>query len=122
MRRAEMARRRRNLSEKRNEEVKVGLYPEDSSGQEPPLTRILQMETINKLLKKQAPKTKGRAQLAGDEKANGAEQRAQPMFVRWISNKTGSIVAVPDEMLEGPAGDVFKPEGLKRGRMVEEVS
>ncbi|KAJ4151285.1 hypothetical protein LMH87_011996 [Akanthomyces muscarius] len=37
MRRQEMARRRRNLSEKRNEEVK--------------------METINKLLKKQAPKT-----------------------------------------------------------------
>ncbi|KFY82412.1 hypothetical protein V498_08593, partial [Pseudogymnoascus sp. VKM F-4517 (FW-2822)] len=40
MRRAEMARRRKNLSEKRNEEEK--------------------METINKLLKKQAPKTNAR--------------------------------------------------------------
>ncbi|RWA08620.1 hypothetical protein EKO27_g6481 [Xylaria grammica] len=85
MRRAEMARRRRNLSEKRNEEVK--------------------METINKLLKKQAPKTNRKA---GMESTPDIEaQKPSPIFVRWVSNKDGIRVSVPDEMLEGPAGKVF---------------
>ncbi|KAI1300798.1 PAPA-1-like conserved region-domain-containing protein [Xylaria venustula] len=88
MRRAEMARRRRNLSEKRNEEVK--------------------METINKLLKKQAPKTKGKSQ-AGMESTPDAEgYKPSPTFVRWVSNKDGNRVAVPVEILGGPAGKVFK--------------
>lgn len=99
MRRAEMARRRRNLSEKRNEEVK--------------------RETINKLLKKQAPKTNRKAQHADGD---GESNRPSPVFVRWVSNKDGSLVAVPDEMLTGPAGRVFTPGGLKSGKMVEEVS
>ncbi|KAG7139385.1 hypothetical protein HYQ45_003596 [Verticillium longisporum] len=96
MRRSEMARRRRNLSEKRNEEVK--------------------METINKLLKKQAPKTNRKAQenQAGDDKPDA-------MFVRWVSTKEGSRIAVPDEMLGGSAGKVFGAPGLRTGRMVEEV-
>ncbi|KXJ89647.1 PAPA-1-like conserved region-domain-containing protein [Microdochium bolleyi] len=98
MRRAEMARRRRNLSEKRNEEVK--------------------METIHKLLHKQAPKTSRKAQLAEDE----VEEKPSPIFVRWINNKAGSIVAVPDEVLGAPPGRVFVPGGLKSGKMVEEVS
>ncbi|KAI0537003.1 PAPA-1-like conserved region-domain-containing protein [Xylaria digitata] len=85
MRRAEMARRRRNLSEKRNEEVK--------------------METINKLLKKQAPKTNRKA---GIESTPDIEaQKPSPIFVRWVSNKDGIRVSVPDEMLAGPAGKVF---------------
>ncbi|KAI0137153.1 PAPA-1-like conserved region-domain-containing protein [Xylariales sp. AK1849] len=100
MRRAEMARRRRNLSEKRNEEVK--------------------METINKLLKKQAPKNVRKSNLAGDD--DGDSQRANPIFVRWTSNKDGNRIAVPDEMLAGPAGRVFIPGGLKGGKLVEEVS
>ncbi|OTA65115.1 hypothetical protein K449DRAFT_261295 [Hypoxylon sp. EC38] len=102
MRRAEMARRRRNLSEKRNEEVK--------------------METINKLLKKQAPKTNRKAQLAGESTPDVEANKPNPVFVRWISNKDGSRVAVPDEMLSGPAGQVFVQGGLGRGKMVEEVS
>ncbi|KAI1844206.1 hypothetical protein JX265_002979 [Neoarthrinium moseri] len=102
MRRAEMARRRRNLSEKRNEEVK--------------------RETIDKLLKKQAPKTKGKGQLGGDETPGGGAQKPNPIFVRWVSNKDGARVAVPDEMLAGPTGKVFIPGGLKSGKMVEEVS
>ncbi|KAI4127475.1 MAG: hypothetical protein LQ347_004590, partial [Umbilicaria vellea] len=50
MRRAEMARRRKNLSEKRNEEEK--------------------MDTINRLLKKQAPKRRGKIS-AAETNANG---------------------------------------------------
>ncbi|KAI1139800.1 hypothetical protein F5Y05DRAFT_411983 [Hypoxylon sp. FL0543] len=102
MRRAEMARRRRNLSEKRNEEVK--------------------METINKLLKKQAPKTNRKSQLAGESTPDVEANKPNPVFIRWISTKDGSRVAVPDEMLSGPAGQVFVQGGLGRGKMVEEVS
>ncbi|KAI0162949.1 PAPA-1-like conserved region family protein [Pestalotiopsis sp. NC0098] len=101
MRRAEMARRRRNLSEKRNEEVK--------------------RETIDKLLKKQAPKTNRKAQLAAEEAAL-LEEKPNPVFVRWVSNKDGERVGVPDEIMAGPAGKVFVPGGLKSGKMVEEVN
>ncbi|KAG4276947.1 hypothetical protein FPRO04_07693 [Fusarium proliferatum] len=102
MRRQEMARRRRNLSEKRNEEVK--------------------METINKLLKKQAPKINRKAAAAG---AGGLEDsnKPDPVFVRWVSNKTGVRVAVTEEMLDSPAGQVFKPASkLAPGKMVQEVA
>ncbi|KAI0456074.1 PAPA-1-like conserved region-domain-containing protein [Xylaria acuta] len=87
MRRAEMARRRRNLSEKRNEEVK--------------------METINKLLKKQPPKTNRKGQAGIESTPDVDAQKPSPIFVRWVSNKDGFHVAVPDEMLGGPAGKVF---------------
>lgn len=102
MRRQEMARRRRNLSEKRNEEVK--------------------METINKLLKKQAPKMNKKAAAAAvaDAAAEEAGERPSAVFIRWVSNKEGSRVAVPEEMMEAPVGRVF---GHPRPRkMVEEVA
>jgi Ino eighty subunit 2 len=103
MRRAEMARRRRNLSDKRNEEVK--------------------METINKLLKKQAPKTNRRNAMAGYDTPDSEHQRANPLFVRWVSTKDGNRIGVPDDMVIGPAGRAFlNAGGLPRGKMVEEVS
>jgi Ino eighty subunit 2 len=83
------------------------------------------METINKLLKKQAPKTTRKNALmgGGDETPDSDGQRADPMFVRWVSTKTGNRVGVPDDLLTGPAGEVFKPGGQGlRGKMVEEVS
>lgn len=86
------------------------------------------METINKLLKKQAPKTNRKNALlaaGGYDTPDGtaeAAPRADPMFVRWVNNKDGSKVSVPDEMLAGPAGRVFIKGGLASGRMVEEVS
>lgn len=80
------------------------------------------METINKLLKKQAPKAKTKAQLANDESEAAEANKADPMFVRWISNKDGNRIAVPQEMLGGPLGKVFTPGGLRSGKMVEEVS
>jgi Ino eighty subunit 2 len=82
------------------------------------------METINKLLKKQAPKTTRKNALlaAGDETPDGDAQRADPMFVRWVSTKAGNRVAVPDEVLAGPAGRVFAGGAGRMGKMVEEVS
>ncbi|PTB61781.1 hypothetical protein BBK36DRAFT_1087179, partial [Trichoderma citrinoviride] len=90
MRRQEMARRRRNLSEKRNEEVK--------------------METINKLLKKQAPKINRKAVA---ETSEADLQKANPVFIRWVSNKNGNLVAVPDEVMDGPAGVLFGEKSEK---------
>ncbi|KAF3058804.1 hypothetical protein CFAM422_011971 [Trichoderma lentiforme] len=101
MRRQEMARRRRNLSEKRNEEVK--------------------METINKLLKKQAPKINRKAAAADAQDQDS--QKANPVFIRWVSNKSGNRVAVPEEIIEGPAGAVFGDKGKSSlGKPVVEVA
>ena len=83
------------------------------------------METINKLLKKQAPKTtrKNAALMAGDETPDSEGNRADPMFVRWVNSKQGSRVAVPQELLSGPAGKVFLAGGGRPGgKMAEEVS
>ncbi|KAI9839518.1 MAG: hypothetical protein M1819_002143 [Sarea resinae] len=105
MRRAEMARRRKNLSEKRNEEEK--------------------MDTINRLLKKQAPKRRGRAAAGGavdtaatatngDATPNPADgdapavfEKANPLFVRWVSSSDGVRVGVPAEWGGKPVGSVF---------------
>jgi Ino eighty subunit 2 len=80
----------------------------------------MQMETINKLLKKQAPKTKGKGLNAGDD-PSGDGNRPNAIFVRWVSNKDGTRVAVTEEILSGPVGRVFVPGGLKTGKMVQEV-
>ncbi|KAF1812507.1 hypothetical protein P152DRAFT_473671 [Eremomyces bilateralis CBS 781.70] len=111
MRRVEMARRRKNLSEKRNEEEK--------------------MDTINRLLKKQAPKrrNKSAAEIAAEAAEEGGEYvvRAPPLYARFVQSATGTAVAAPDEWLEAPVGRVFTgPSGRGvRGlssRMVEEVA
>ncbi|KAG9229109.1 PAPA-1-like conserved region-domain-containing protein [Amylocarpus encephaloides] len=110
LRRAEMARRRKNLSEKRNEEEK--------------------METINKLLKKQAPKTNARRKdfsgITGEATPEGEAPKANAMFVRWVSNKDGMRIGVPEEWLGAPIGGMFqnsvKPSGNMSGKLIEEVS
>ncbi|KAF4441377.1 hypothetical protein F53441_12054 [Fusarium austroafricanum] len=106
MRRQEMARRRRNLSEKRNEEVK--------------------METINKLLKKQAPKINRKAAAASGAGAGASGEDANkpdPVFIRWVSSKSGVRVAVTEAMLDSPAGQVFKGTSeLVPGKMAQEVA
>jgi Ino eighty subunit 2 len=79
----------------------------------------LQMETINKLLKKQAPKVNRKA--AGGASAEEAN-RPDPVFIRWVSNKSGVRVAVTEEMLDSPAGQVFGPPKLQPGKMVQEVA
>jgi Ino eighty subunit 2 len=50
--------------------------------------------------------------------------RANPLFSRWINNQDGSRVAVPDEWLESPVGNVFEraPSVSNGGAMVQEVA
>ncbi len=84
------------------------------------------METINKLLKKQAPKTNSRRGafngLGADATPDGEPQKSNPIFVRWVSNKDGNRIGVPEEWVEAPVGAIFKgPDAMKSGKMVEEV-
>jgi Ino eighty subunit 2 len=89
------------------------------------------METINKLLKKQAPKTNARRRdmnnIAGDATPDSDAQKANPLFVRWISNKDGNRIGVPEEWMESPVGAIFQG-GVKQpargmgGKLIEEVS
>ncbi|KAG6002920.1 hypothetical protein E4U54_000780 [Claviceps lovelessii] len=83
------------------------------------------METINKLLKKQAPKINRKAAAAAARADSPDEEANKPnsTLIRWINNKNGSKVLVPQDILAGPAGAVFsKNSGLSSGKMVEEVA
>lgn len=80
-----------------------------------------QMETINKLLKKQAPKT--------SKKRSGSvdlDVGPPPTLIRWVSNKNGSKVSVPNEVMAGPVGEIFGPPGqgsnLNGSKLVQEVA
>lgn len=98
MRRAEMARRRKNLSEKRNEEEK--------------------MDVINKLLRKQAPKKRGRVSTVGtvaaveDEKGEKPEEEplttkeALPKenMIRYVWGRDGCRLGVPQKWIESGVG------------------
>lgn len=88
------------------------------------------METINKLLKKQAPKVNKKAAAAaaaaeGSIYDEDGVLKASPVFVRWVSNKNGISVAVPREMVNGPAGKLFRGGTSTPplpARIVEEVA
>ena len=87
------------------------------------------METINKLLKKQAPKTNARRSLffgaPGDATPDSEASKPNPIFVRWVSNKDGNRIGVPEEWLEGPVGAMFQGGVTQPGmgvKLMEEVS
>ena len=104
------------------------------------------MDTINRLLKKQAPKRRGKISaaettataIAGGTVSTPNDQsppegiefeKPNPVFIRWISNHEGNRVGVPEEWLGSPMGRIFEgggivargSRGMGRGRMVEEV-
>lgn len=81
------------------------------------------METINKLLKKQAPKINRKAAGARGDSPDGDSHKPDPTLIRWVNNKSGSKMSVPVDIVAGPAGQVFsKQHGLASGKMVEEVA
>ena len=82
------------------------------------------MDTINKLLSKPAPKRRTRAEMQalrarGDAAGDDDEDKPEPIYTRWVSNKEGSRLGVPVEWMDAPVGITFKSGG---GRMVEEVA
>ncbi|KAE9978085.1 hypothetical protein BLS_000861 [Venturia inaequalis] len=113
MRRTEMARRRKNLSEKRNEEEK--------------------QDTINRLLKKQAPKRRSKAEKEADLKAEEEADpdrvipKANPIYIRTVKSTSGTRMSVPDDWEGAPFAPYLansKPEDKTlrpySGRLVEE--
>ena len=123
MRRADMARRRKNLSAKKNEEEKA--------------------DTINRLLKKQAPRGRGAVKILANaavaqteggvatEEAEEIDQIGQQpptsTVARWTCNPGGRSLAIPNEWLRSPLGEMFRDPrkatcaGMSKGMMVEEV-
>lgn len=85
------------------------------------------MDTINRLLRKQPPKKRGRVSAVEGAVGTPAEQeepegeRPDPTVVRWVSGREGSKIGVPVEWFGTPAGRMFGdlPEG--RRKLVEEV-
>jgi Ino eighty subunit 2 len=111
LRRAEMARRRKALSEKRNDEEK--------------------QDTINRLLKRQASKRQRKADVEADRIAEEGEDyegvRPSKVYARYVQNTKGVMLGVPREWVHaGYVGGVFGKESGKggggwTGRMVEVV-
>jgi len=116
MRKAEMARRRKDLSEKRAQDEKE--------------------DTLKRLLTKQPSKKKGGVRERGDEEVDQIDEdgevvkfKAKAGWVRSVNGIEGTRVGVPAEWLEGPCGRVFegirgKVEGLRvvgGTRLVQEV-
>ena len=101
------------------------------------------MDTINRLLKKQAPKRRGRApglattaadagmtDAGGGSTSGGGDaqnnagastsmfatseaEMGSALYVRWINSQKGSVLAVPQEWLDAPVGKVFKANGQR---------
>ena len=93
------------------------------------------MSTIDKLLKKPAPKRRTRAEMLAAHHAEmsmgtpGVDdeeyERPDPIFVRWVQSKEGSRLGVPEEWMESPVGDMFKSAAGAGGggrMLIEEVA
>ncbi|OLL22149.1 INO80 complex subunit 2 [Neolecta irregularis DAH-3] len=92
LRRSEIARKRKNHTEQKLEEEKV--------------------DTINRLLKKQAVRRKSKKieeDVGADDDVSTAGQQLppRPISTRWIDNKDGTVLGVPDAWLETRFGEFF---------------
>lgn len=93
------------------------------------------MDTINRLLKKQAPKRRGRVPAAETAEATPAQdekepEKLDPTMVRWVSSRDSCRVGVPVEWFGTPAGRMFgdappqQPPSMETNgarKLVEEV-
>lgn len=90
-------------------------------------TDDLQLDTINKLLKKPAPKRRTRAEMMAAAAAAGeydGEESADPLYVRWINDAAGSRIGVPTEWLQAPVGAALEKgwKGPPEPTLIEEVA
>jgi Ino eighty subunit 2 len=91
------------------------------------------MDTINRLLKKQAPKRRRKMDAIMADGSDDDERALLPKppatFVRFVHNAQGSRLGLPDEWLDGPVANALKdtavpatPSSVWSGKMVEEVA
>jgi Ino eighty subunit 2 len=50
------------------------------------------------------------------------EEPMDPLYTRWVSNSAGSRVAVPEEWLAGPIGEIFAFSGSSDSRKTQDGS
>lgn len=86
------------------------------------------MDTINRLLRKQPPKRRGRVSAADGAIATPAEQEAaseierpDPTMTRWVSGRAGCKIGIPEEWFGTPAGRPFGELPNGNRRLVEEA-
>lgn len=86
------------------------------------------METINKLLKKQAPKRRGKisaAEIAGEATPGMQEPQGQekpdPTMIRYVSDRNGCRLGVPEEWVGNPAGGMLYGSDGRGMKLVEEI-
>ena len=89
------------------------------------------MDTINRLLRKQAPKRRGKVPAAELAEGGAAEQQEElqpvyekpdPTMARWISSRDGFRVGVPEEWIGTPTGRMFgNGPGNASGKLVQEL-
>ncbi len=48
-------------------------------------------------------------------------EKANPLFVRWVNNKDGSRIGVPEEWLGKKVGKLFGPPPQNSGKLMEEI-
>src|ERR1700760_1454164 len=93
---------------------------------------VAQLDTINRLLKKQAQKRRRKADMMDGtdtlDEDGQLENRPPLGFIRIVRNSEGTTLAVPEEWLEAPVGELFvetakamKPYPPFTGKMVEEI-
>ena len=87
------------------------------------------MDSINRLLKKQAPKRRRKMDGTETYDEDGMPTNRPPLgFIRIIQNSEGTTLSVPQEWLEAPVGELFvktarplKQYPVFTGKMVEEI-
>lgn len=86
------------------------------------------MDTINKLLKKQAPKRRGKlsaAETAGESTPRIQEsqepQKPDPAMIRYVSDRNGCRLGMPEELAGNPAGGIINGSGSRGMKLVEEI-
>ncbi|TKA40580.1 hypothetical protein B0A54_09039 [Friedmanniomyces endolithicus] len=141
MRRQEMARRRKNLSDRRNEEEKVYIPTPPSLPTPSPSdmgvcsdtdyrrsrAEIIAAQYAEAVAGQTSRGTPGILSLEDGGVGGEAEtiERAEPWFTRYVMDSRGARLGVPGEWAGAPVGEVFWGTGgvggRGRRRMVEEV-
>lgn len=49
-------------------------------------------------------------------------ENANPLFIRWVNNKDGSRIGVPEEWLGKKVGRLFGAPPPNNGKLVEEIA